>query len=588
MIDLTNLDTVAKAYAAHNRLHAEYVDARWGKRRKVTMQEDHEGIVRKLLELGGKHLPKGEALDDTLPQDLREAFKARYLSDNIVLAEGDPVTSIIQVLRTGTFYHPQYGKFTIAVADLENMIANFTNKRPKAPTEMVVDFEHMSIAEPPQVAPAAGWVKGLSLEDEALFAAVEWTEDAADKIRKKEYRFISPEFSLNYRDKETGKSIGATLVAVALTNRPFLEGMLPVVLSEELASAFALSELTLQGINTLIAAEGDEGYTEKADLVRRAYRAFTGERDFEWVVEVYDEAVVVEKADGLYNIPYTLIADSYVFDIVNQQKVKRVYVAASDSTPVEWTAAYIDGLPDDCFAYIKSGGKQGEDGKTEPRSLRFLPYKDEDGAFDLSRWRKAMTRLPDTQLTAEEQTKAKAALNEAAKEAGVDEAGEEQNNDKGASKMSDAIRKLLGLANGAEDAAVEGAIQALQAKATGADEINTKLTTETKRADDAELTLLGQEADTLVAKALEDKKILPKQQEWAKNYCLTDRAGFDAYIENAAPVGPETGEKGSEHAAKGEAITASERKAAKKLGVTEEQLVALKEKDAAAEAEAEE
>jgi len=146
------------------------------------------------------------------------------------------------------------------------------------------------------------------------------------------------------------------------------------------------------------------------------------------------------------------------------------------------------------------------------------------------------------------------------------------------------IRKALGLA---DDADVAAAVSALQAKVKDANELNTKLTAETARADAATLTLKEQEADTLVAKATTDKKLLPKQQEWAKAYCLTDRAGFDAYIENAAPVGPADGEKGSAHSA-ATTISATERKIGKKLGVTEEQLQKQKEREAAAEAEAEE
>jgi len=48
---------------------------------------------------------------------------------------------------------------------------------------------------------------------------------------------------------------------------------------------------------------------------------------------------------------------------------------------VEWTTEYINDLPDSCFAYIESGGEK-EEGKTVPRSLRHLPYKDREGNID--------------------------------------------------------------------------------------------------------------------------------------------------------------------------------------------------------------
>jgi len=161
----------------------------------------------------------------------------------VFLAEA-VLTGRIQCIRTGRFKHPLYGKLDITAADLKQMVGNFGTVRPKAPTEMVVDYEHLSGQG--VKTPAAGWVKSLDLADDgqSLWAIVEWTEQAVGEIKRKEYRFISPEFNLHYRDKETGKDMGATMVAIALTNRPFLEGMQPVMLSENLiVSELPASEL---------------------------------------------------------------------------------------------------------------------------------------------------------------------------------------------------------------------------------------------------------------------------------------------------------------------------------------------------------
>ncbi len=160
----------------------------------------------------------------------------------IKLNDKAPATSRIQIMRTGTFYHRVYGKFTITAKDLKSMLDNFA-AHPKAPTKMVVDYEHMSSSEPAVIAPAAGWVKGLEIEDNKLYAIVEWTPTAVTQIQAKEYQYISPEFTLKYKDKETNKNIGPTLLSVALTNRPFIEGMDPVALTEKVAEgAVMLSE----------------------------------------------------------------------------------------------------------------------------------------------------------------------------------------------------------------------------------------------------------------------------------------------------------------------------------------------------------
>jgi hypothetical protein len=58
-----------------------------------------------------------------------------------------------------------------------------------------------------------------------------------------------------------------------------------------------------------------------------------------------------------------------------------------------WTTAYINSLGDDCFLYIESGGKKDKEGKTTPRSLRHLPYKNKEGKVDLPHLRAALSRL---------------------------------------------------------------------------------------------------------------------------------------------------------------------------------------------------
>lgn len=50
-------------------------------------------------------------------------------------------------------------------------------------------------------------------------------------------------------------------------------------------------------------------------------------------------------------------------------------------------------LPDSAFLYIEPGGEKDEEGKTVPRSLRHLPYRRADGSVDLDRLRNAIARL---------------------------------------------------------------------------------------------------------------------------------------------------------------------------------------------------
>jgi len=85
----------------------------------------------------------------------------------------------------------------------------------------------------------------------------------------------------------------------------------------------------------------------------------------------------------------------------------------------EWTRAFINDLPDSSFAYIEPGGKKDDQGKTVPRSLRHLPYKDAEGKIDPAHVRNALARLPQTNLSAEAKAEARRKLIAAAREAGV-------------------------------------------------------------------------------------------------------------------------------------------------------------------------
>jgi len=136
--------------------------------------------------------------------------------------------SWIQLARTGSFVSKRYGKFSITREDLAQMLSNFTTITPKAPTLLPVDWDHLSMQDPKQPGDgaAAGWMKKLELRDggNTLWAEVEWTPKAAEAIKNREYQFVSPSFVQNHTHKD-GQKIGTTLLAAAITNHPFLEGM---------------------------------------------------------------------------------------------------------------------------------------------------------------------------------------------------------------------------------------------------------------------------------------------------------------------------------------------------------------------------
>lgn len=104
--------------------------------------------------------------------------------------------------------------------------ANVIAKAAARITDMVIDFEHQTLntEKNGQPAPAAGWLKGASLEwreGHGLFAVnPEWVGDTAELIAARKYRYLSPVFSY---DRKTGEVL--ELHHVGLTNNPAIDGM---------------------------------------------------------------------------------------------------------------------------------------------------------------------------------------------------------------------------------------------------------------------------------------------------------------------------------------------------------------------------
>lgn len=113
---------------------------------------------------------------------------------------------------------------------------------------------------------------------------------------------------------------------------------------------------------------------------------------------------------------------------VNPDGVDFVGAAANLRTfallKAQWTAAFIDNLPDSSFAVIEPGGQKDAGGKTTPRTKRHLPYKDASGKVDLPHLRNALARLDQTQIPDAAKAAARSKLEAAAKAASVGGGGD--------------------------------------------------------------------------------------------------------------------------------------------------------------------
>lgn len=168
----------------------------------------------------------------------------------------------------------------------EKIIANAR----KYPVKYPGDYFHASIHAPKTgaQAPACGWIDPASLEvnEQGLWGEVEWTERAANAIRGKEYRYLSPVFLADRKTNET-----VAFKGFGLTHYPNLGSLEPVANQQEDDTMEELLERLRRILNLpeLATAEDVIAELEKAiSLLRGA----AGEAQANAQVSALAEAVV--------------------------------------------------------------------------------------------------------------------------------------------------------------------------------------------------------------------------------------------------------------------------------------------------------
>ncbi|MDR9503402.1 phage protease [Brevibacillus agri] len=119
----------------------------------------------------------------------------------------------------------QKGDFVVDAESFAAMKKTFEQRA----LDVVIDYEHQTLAD--VQAPAGGWIKELYLEDDCIAAKVEWTPKAAEYLKNKEYRYLSPVVLVRKSDQKA-----VVLHSVALTNTPAIDGMFPIINSIDINS----------------------------------------------------------------------------------------------------------------------------------------------------------------------------------------------------------------------------------------------------------------------------------------------------------------------------------------------------------------
>lgn len=178
--------------------------------------------------------------------------------------------STIDVLQIGSYDSTRYGKFEITRDDFDAYIREF--KEANASGRRQVDFDHKGSQGDTR---AAGWIQDLHVDGDKLKATVEWTPAGKAAIEGKEYRFTSAEYTSKIRSKTTGETRKAkSLRAVTLTNRPFIDTMDPVSLSDDPDGPARVAVLEEDDVQL---STGTIGGTKTSKLPKSSYAWVDGE-----------------------------------------------------------------------------------------------------------------------------------------------------------------------------------------------------------------------------------------------------------------------------------------------------------------------
>ena len=185
-------------------------------------------------------------------------------------------------------------------------------------TKMVVDYDHQTMfAAVPKVggnAPAAGWVIATENRADGIWAKVEWTAAAAQKIRDKAYRYLSPVF----RHLASGEIV--SILNVALTNTPALE-------LTALAAAETSMDLETQmaEIRRLLGLATDAAFTTVSAAISALLTAQTAAAsatpDPARFVPISDFTRVVQEANSLRQGVSLQSAETYVDQTIREGKL---------------------------------------------------------------------------------------------------------------------------------------------------------------------------------------------------------------------------------------------------------------------------
>lgn len=229
------------------------VSARPGKIRKGLQMRIHPGGV-----IDVRHAADREFTVRLDSLELRSEEPAADIAlRDSVFNKGTPAKLVWnQLAIPGAWRGHPAGPFELTTKEFSEIERNFNATKNRA---VAIDHGHASEAAetsgslPESGAPAQGWIFEIQNRGPAgLWGLVEWKPDTAEQINKGEFRFFSPAIRFNAKDRVTGQNIGARITSGAITNSPFLDGMVPLAASDRMSSSLYSEHETMPKIRSAL------------------------------------------------------------------------------------------------------------------------------------------------------------------------------------------------------------------------------------------------------------------------------------------------------------------------------------------------
>jgi phage I-like protein len=484
-------------------------------------------MLRAAKRLGVKHqdemsIPQGQKTSEGYKRASALSLAgegALLLSTSAVAIDVDGAPEWIELIPAGKFSAVD-GRGPFENLDPDSIVAASIGKMPQV--GLVLDYDHSTDLAAPEgrPAPAAGWLKQFKVEQGAIFARIEWTADAAEAVKGKKYRYVSPVFE---HDKD-GKV--ARILRAALTNNPALVN-LPAIASAQAAPPPSPSPVSNNGggdrtgvgrIPVGAALEPPSSRIRKRETMAKKEKMAEGGKSI--------SEIVAGLEDLFPEMPPARIL----------QMAGAALEGDGDDSDEE----------DEAVAGQPSGQKQAE----------LDPYENENAEQMAARQADEMAKCANDGEKAEMAKKHAAEKERFARRSSR------------AQKMNQHPHPSL-----SRNQAGEG---------LNLNEIVAKHPMMVKMATDLNQMRLAQArktAESAVDNAIREGRLVPSQREWAIEYCAAEPKGFERFIGaqpkilQAGPDGTFTGRIGDPPA---DALTRNELMVCDNLGVTAEKFAAAK------------